>query len=192
MVLSDLPELHWQVLPQNWQLEPLTMRCAARTDLFIAPQADVQALNAPRLLFAAPEDFLLSARVTVDFGSTFDAGALLIWQHETSWAKLCFEYSPQADPMIVSVVNKDSSDDCNSVFIEAHSVYLRIAKIGSAYAFHHSTDGKIWHLTRHFALAEAPTQAGFLAQSPTGEGCTISFTDIEYRPQRLTNLRSGE
>ena len=39
-------------------------------------------------------DFRLSARVTVDFRATFDAGVLLLWLDEAHWAKLCFEYTP--------------------------------------------------------------------------------------------------
>ena len=45
---------------------------------------------------------------------------------------------------------------------------------------------------RHFAL-EAPggLAAGFLAQSPTGEGCTATFDDVRFAAQTLADLRNG-
>jgi len=72
-----------------------------RTDIFIDPGdglagGDLNAalnaesmLNAATLLGDAPDgDFQLSARVTVDFASTFDAGVFLLWLDERHWAKL--------------------------------------------------------------------------------------------------------
>ena len=44
---------------------------------------------------------------------------------------------------------------------------------------------------RHFALDGEP-RAGFLAQSPTGEGCTATFEEIRLEAGRLRDLRSGE
>ncbi|MFC7482623.1 DUF1349 domain-containing protein [Luedemannella flava] len=64
------------------------------TDLYLDPTGDAAALNAPQLLFSAPGDFQLSARVTVDFQATYDAGGLIVWADERRWAKLCFEFSP--------------------------------------------------------------------------------------------------
>jgi len=34
-------------------------------------------------------------------------------------------------------------------------------------------------------------RAGFLAQSPTGEGATARFESIDFTPERLADLRSG-
>ena len=62
-------------------------------------------------------DFLFQARVEVQVGESFDAGVLVVWLDETTWAKLCFEYSPQREPMVVSVVTRGTSDDCNSVVV---------------------------------------------------------------------------
>ena len=130
--------------------------------------------------------------MTIDFASTYDAGVLVIYQHETSWAKLCFERSPQGSPMIVSVVNKNTSDDCNSIWIDGDSIYLRISKIGESFALHYSTDGDYWHMVRYFALESLQTYLGFLVQSPTGEGCDVIFTDIKYQARTLKDIRSGE
>ncbi len=192
--LKEIPqELEWLNEPQSYTLEPLSMTANAKTDWFVSPQGDMTNLNAHALLFDVKQDFTLSARVTVEFKSGFDAAVLALYQHENSWAKLCFEVSPDGDPMVVSVVTKGTSDDCNSVFITGNSIYLRIAKVANAFAFHHSTDNKYWHFTRTFALEkDLPLKAGFLVQAPTGEGCTADFNDISYQAKTLNDLRSGD
>lgn len=191
-MVKEIPyTLQWLLKPAGWTLEPLSISAPAKTDFFVSPQGEMPVCNAPALLFDAPEDFMLSCNVSVDFKSSFDAGVLFLYQHLTSWAKLCLEISPHGDPMVVSVVTKGSSDDCNSVFIEGNSSYLRIAKMGNAYAFHHATDGVYWHFIRTFALEAGPVKAGFVAQSPTGDGCKASFSELNFTEKRLANLRSG-
>ncbi len=192
--LKEIPHaLEWLNEPTTYTLEPLSMTANAKTDWFVSPQGDMTKVNAPALLFNVNQDFTLSARVSVGFKSAFDAAVLAFYQNEASWAKLCFEVSPDGDPMLVSVVTKGTSDDCNSVFITANSIYLRIAKVANAFAFHHSTDNKYWHFTRTFALDKSlPLKAGFLVQAPTGEGCTADFDDISYQTKTLKDLRSGD
>ena len=74
------------------------------SDWFADPAGDAVKDDAPAALFIPPDqDFTLSARVAVDFASTFDAGVLQLRESDSLWAKLCFEYSPQGQPMIVSV-----------------------------------------------------------------------------------------
>jgi uncharacterized protein len=186
--------LRWEVPPLRWgfSASQLTAHAGPRTDLFVSPQGDPPTLNAPRLLGALGGDFQLSALVTVDFQATFDAGVLLVWRDERTWAKLCFEYSPGGAPMVVSVVTRGTSDDANGFTVAGRSVHLRVSRLGPAFAFHASTDGARWELIRHFALdaGEAPL-AGFLAQSPTGEGCAVTFEAIRYAPARLADIRSG-
>ncbi len=197
MTLAALPgELHWHVLPVRWSArngKQLTIEAGPRTDMFIDPGGREPTLNAARLLGPIEGDFTLSAMVTVAFAAAFDAGVLLVHGGDGRWAKLCFEYSPQRQPMVVSVVTRGLSDDANSMPIDAKTVWLRVARAGPAWAFHASTDGTTWQLVRHFALdtGEAP-QVGFLAQSPTSDGCTVTFEDIRFEPTRLADLRSGE
>ncbi len=186
----------WHVPPVQWsQHDPssLTFKAGAVTDLFINPQGAPPMLNAPRLLTAVAGDFQFSARVTVEFAATFDAGVLLLWGDATHWAKLCFEYSPRRQPMVVSVVTRATSDDANGFVADANHIRLRVARLGSAFAFHASTDGRTLDLVRHFALDLGETvNIGFLAQYPTGAGCTASFDDVHFVPERLGDLRGGE
>jgi regulation of enolase protein 1 (concanavalin A-like superfamily) len=130
--------------------------------------------------------------VAVEFVSPFDAGALVLFADERMWAKLCFECSPQRERMVVSVVTNGVSDDCNSFNVETDHVWLRVARIGPAFAFHASTDGVLWRLIRHFALPIGDAAlAGFEAQSPLGTGCRASFTNVRYDAQTLPDIRSG-
>ncbi len=195
--LSSIPvPLRWDVPPLDWQVigdKALRLTAGSMTNLFCSPQGNFVGQNSPRLVFKPDGDFLLSAKVVVDFAGTFDAGVLLIWEHETSWAKLCFEFSPQRQPMIVSVVTRGLSDDCNSVPINGNQVYLRIARLGRAFAFHYSADGRYWHFVRHFTLDNPDSvQIGFSAQAPRGDSCTATFTEIAYAARKLADLRNGE
>ena len=167
--------------------------------MFVNPQGsesvlDAQSmLNAPRLMARVSGDFQLVSHVTVAFATTFDAGVLLIWAGDDQWGKLCFEYSPQGKPMVVSVVTKGVSDDANSFATPNRDVWLRASRVGRAFAFHASLDGLHWEFIRHFALDAGETvELGFEAQSPTGEGCTARFEEIRFSDQRLGDLRSGD
>lgn len=160
--------------------------------MFVNPGDGTETLSGPRLLGRVVGDYSLSARVTVAFRSDFDAGVLLLWAHERLWAKLCFEFSPQREPMVVSVVTRGVSDDCSSFVMDGNVVSLRVARLGRAFAFHASTDGRNWRLVRYFALEQGlDPRVGFLAQSPRGEGCSVRFEEIALRPGRLSDIRSG-
>ena len=185
----------WAVEPQSWVYDPagaLIIDAGGRTDLFVDPAGSASYSNSPRLLFTAEGDFTLAARVSVGFGAMFDAGVLLVAVDASRWAKLCFERSPQGVPMVVSVVTSEYSDDCNGPAIEGSSVWLRVARLGRAFAFHWSADGSFWNLARYFTLGdEVALQVGFSSQSPTGAGCTARFEQIVYRAERLRELRDG-
>jgi regulation of enolase protein 1 (concanavalin A-like superfamily) len=195
--LPGLPHpIRWQLVPDGWHVSgdgALTIGAGAGTDLFVDPGGGAPALNAPRALAAVPAaDYQLSARVTVDFAGTFDAGVLLLYAHDRAWAKLCFERSPQGEHLVVSVVTRGLSDDANAFAVEGPRVWLRVSRLGSAHAFHASADGATWAFVRHFALEPAGgLSVGFLAQSPAGSGCTAVFDEVRFRPEPLADLRSG-
>jgi regulation of enolase protein 1 (concanavalin A-like superfamily) len=194
--LTNLPQpLHWLNQPQSWNVSTegqLTITAPARTDWFIDPQGAVNVKNAPAALFPVPNPCLLSAQVTVNHVSTYDAGVLIVYESPSAWAKLCLEFSPQGKPMIVSVVTKGISDDCNA-FTVTGPMYMRVSKLEQAYAFHVSENGAEWNLIRYFKLEDGTNaQMGFLVQSPTGDGCTASFAQIRFEERLLADIRSGE
>ncbi len=196
MRLSTLPfELQWRGTPaaSSADGESLKITAGPHTDWFVNPGTGEAKLDAPGLVGEAAGDFTLSARVEVEFASTFDAGVLALWRDEQTWAKLCFEYSPDAEAMVVSVVTRSVSDDCNSTVVAGNAVWLRISRIGRQFAFHSSADGMLWQLVRQFALTDyAAIEVGFVAQSPLGEGCTATFSEIHFSEATLADLRSGE
>jgi uncharacterized protein len=171
----------------------------AHTDLYLNPggadAADAGSMiNAATLLGAPPSgDFQFSARVSVDFRARYDAGVLLLWVDELHWAKFCFEFSPASQPMVVSVVTRKVSDDANAFVVPERSVWLRVSRVDRVYSFHASTDATTWRLVRVFSLGDAVAdhQIGFEAQSPTGDGCTVTFDQIGFIQQRLQDLRDG-
>ena len=177
----------------------LVATAPAHTDLYRNPggadSADAESLlNAATLLGTPPAgDFQLSARVSVDFQAQYDAGVLLLWIDEQHWAKFCFEFSPASQPMVVSVVTREVSDDANAFVVPDRSVWLRVSRVDRVYAYHASTDATTWQLVRVFSLgnAVADHQLGFEVQSPTGDGCTVAFDDIRFSRQRLADLRDG-
>jgi len=195
-LLPALPfSLRWLGEPAEASADAGLLRVAAgpKTDWFVHPGTGEANLRAPALVGRVGGDFVLAARVEVQFAATYDAGALVLWEDERSWAKLCLEYSPQQKPTIVSVVTRGTSDDCNSAVCDHDGAWLRVARIGAACVFHSSKDGRRWDFVRHFRLdGEGDAEVGFEAQSPLGEGCSATFSEIRFEAVTLADLRSGE
>ncbi|PRY44887.1 DUF1349 domain-containing protein [Umezawaea tangerina] len=202
----DVPGLPFPTSPSHegvWRYDEPTgavlATAPAHTDLYVNPAGDdspdaESLLNAAMLVGVPPEgDFQLSARVAVDFRSQYDAGVLVLWQDELTWAKFCFEFSPASEPMVVSVVTKGVSDDANAFVVPENTVWLRVSRLDRVYAYHASTDGKTWQLVRVFTLGDAVAdhRVGFEVQSPTGEGCPVTFDRIRFTGERLSDLRDG-
>ena len=172
----------------------LTLGGLPNTDLFTDPRGEKPPKSgAPAFVTPLAGDFVLGARVEVDFASSFDGGGLVAYANDGLYAKLCFECSPELAPGIVSVVTRGVSDDCNSWEVEpGRPAWLRIARIGGAFAFHASDDGERWRFVRHFGLDTGPVvDVGFLAQAPHGEACEVRFTEIELERRTLADLRDG-
>ena len=137
----------------------VTVSAQPHTDIFIDPGngaagagAALNAesmLNAATLLGDAPEgDFQLSARVTAGFASTFDAGVLLLWLDERRWSKLCFEFSPAGEPMVVSVVCRGVCDDANAFTVPG--------PVGVAASLAHRPGLRLPRIARRQDLADDP------------------------------------
>ncbi|HEX5188193.1 MAG TPA: DUF1349 domain-containing protein [Streptosporangiaceae bacterium] len=208
MTTLTIPELPFPLTqdgqpPVGYRVESgaLVLTAAAGADLFVDPAGTGRAPDAGRLTGTPPAgDFSLAARVSVGFASTYDAGVLVLHGGPRRWAKLCFELSPQLMPMAVTVVTIRTSDDCNSFEVTGDSLWLRITRSGAAWAFHASTDGAWWRLVRYFSLGarsaadgSAPVEdrVGFLAQSPSGQGCVATFDQISFRSGAPADLRDG-
>ncbi|MFE0131384.1 DUF1349 domain-containing protein [Streptomyces sp. NPDC059037] len=198
----DIPQLPFSLRTYgpdgHWSYEDgvLTGWAGARQDRFVPPTGEAldPASDAPRLLGAPEGDFQLIAKVTVGFAAAFDAGVLYVHVGDREWAKLCLERSPD-EATVCTVVTRGRSDDANAFVVDGSSVWLRVSRTGSAFAFHASSDGKRWTFVRIFSLgdekAAGAALVGFLAQSPVGEGCVATFESLEFRPNWPVGLRDG-
>ena len=188
--LPGLPgPMMWQNPPVNWKAGPagsLSITAGKQTDWFVSPMDGARRENSPRLLFQPADDFVLSARVTVDFRTQWDAGVLVLYVDDATWAKLCVEMTIEKHPAIVSVVTRTLSDDNNSIAVTGSSIFLKIAKAGQAIFFYASEDGQNWKIIRAFSFGPgAKVRVGFSSQSPVGGGCTTVFDQITYLPKRV-------
>ncbi|MFT3869584.1 MAG: DUF1349 domain-containing protein [Nibricoccus sp.] len=157
------------------------MAAAGETNLYVNPRGGKPALNAPMVLFEPGEEFILMARVSGKLQDIFDVAALVVYENERTWAKLCYENSIAKEPTIVSVVTRDVSDDCNSQTISADYAFLAVMRKGSAFSFHFSADGKIWRMVRHFQLkTEGKIKAGFAVHCFGKNGFSATFSQITF------------
>ena len=193
LALTGVPEkLSWKNSPSASHIEAgreLKISAGEKTDWFVDPFDGAVHNNAPMLIFTPGHDYVLSAKLSVGFHSKWDAGAFMVWADDHHWAKLSFELSPAKQPTLVTVVTRGLSDDCNSVPISGNTVYLQIARSGSAYVFYFSSDGKNWQIVRVFSLGEGlKPRVGFESQSPAGQGTEVVFSEIHYTPKKIANI----
>lgn len=196
IVVENLPPLSWSNAPGQAEQTAegaVVVTAAAGSDWTNDAFGGPQQHAATALGFTPTEDFALSARVRVTSPrSTFDAGVLAIWGDRDHWAKLCFEFSPQGQPMVVSVVTNGYSDDCNSTLVSDGHVFLRVVRSGAGWAFHSSRDGVHWDFVRVFRLDyDGPVNVGFLAQAPMGDTCVATFDAIVYSTEVPGDFRDG-
>ena len=189
-------QLSWINEPSSYLIEESTIEieAGANTDLFMDPQGDPILKNSPLLLFQADAHFQFSAKLSADLKSKFDAAALVVYANEHCWAKFCYEFSPDHQATLVTVVtNKGSSDDCNHKVVDEEGVHLRVSGLGNGvFAFHQMDENERWSLIRYFSLENGSFRIGFSSQSPTGQSCTSQFHDVSYSDVKLRGLRTGE
>jgi uncharacterized protein len=195
--VEKLPEpQEWKNTPAAWKVESqrLTISAGKSTDWYISPVDGARTANAPVLLFKPARDFVLTARVTAELTTKWNAGTLMVYVDDANWAKFALETSIYKEPTIVTVVTRGVSDDCNSVVVNGTSTWLRVVKLGNAIGFFHSNDGHAWKLVRAFTLGDdAPgLRVGFGSQSPVGDGATSVFSDVSYRPESVKDFLAGE
>lgn len=173
----------------------LWLRAGPRTDWFVHPAGESSRSNVIRCSVATRERvFTLSAKVSVAFSDTYDAGALFVQVDEDNWAKLAFELSGAGKPTVVSVITRGTSDDADGPVVEGDTVWLRMHCDGQTLACHFSVDGQHWQFLRWFTLPgidARPLRIGFGAQAPIGEGCSVHFSELGWSLKPIENLRDG-
>lgn len=163
------------------------------TDMFRDPGVTYNTDNAPKLLTPVSGDFVASASVSHEFLSKWDGGALVLLQDSFHWVKFCFEKDYLGKNRIVSVVTRDVSDDCNSAVISNNKVFLKMARKGKVVTLYYSEDKSNWTLVRHVQLPwQQELKFGFLAQSPTGESCGVTFEDFQFEYKTISDPYLGQ
>jgi len=194
--IAGIPhQLAWENQPLKFSIkdDALTIVAGRETDMFRDPNVTYNTDNAPKLLFKADSNFILSVAIEHAFAHKWDGGAIVIKQDSLNWIKFCFEKDYTGARRVVSVVTKDISDDCNSVEISNNKVYYKVAKAGNVITLYYSSDNKKWFLIRHLQFnTNKALQVGFLAQSPTGDRCEVKFSQIRYQVRKIKDPYLGE
>ena len=194
--ISSIPyELFWENHPEKFSINnnSITLVAGPKTDMFRDPTVTYNTDNAPKLLFRPDSDFVLISSIEHAFASKWDGGAIVIKQDSLNWIKFCFEKDYTGARRVVSVVTKNISDDCNSVSLKENKVFYKVAKAGNVITLYYSVNGKSWFLIRHLRFeTDKNFTLGFLAQSPTGNKCTVRFSNIHYKATRIKDPYLGE
>jgi len=183
-------ELHNTPLGYVVKENTIEIMAEDKTNLFNSPGGKSKVSNAPMILFEPKGDFTLSARVSGKLKAIYDVAALVVYQDDNLWAKLCYENSVKKQPTIVSVVTRTYSDDCNSM-ATGDSAYLSVVKRGNEYSFFYSPDGKEWEMVRNFHLGITnKVKIGFAAHGSRGDGFTGVFSEIKYKDGAIEDMRT--
>jgi regulation of enolase protein 1 (concanavalin A-like superfamily) len=194
--ISSIPHtLFWDNSPVKYSIQNdiLTIVAGPKTDMFRDPNVTYNTDNAPKLLFKADNNFVLSTAIQHSFLNKWDGGAIVLIEDSLNWIKFCFEKDYTGAKRVVSVVTKDISDDCNSVEIKGDRVFYKMAKAGNVITLYYSVNDKNWFLVRHLQFNNTKDlKIGFLAQSPTGNKCEVKFSNINYQAKKIKDPYLGE
>ncbi|MDP4188254.1 MAG: DUF1349 domain-containing protein, partial [Bacteroidota bacterium] len=149
--------LHFENAPMDYKIlgdNHLSITAPENTDLFISPDGYYKINKSPRLIFRPDSDFILTAKITVDFHTKWDAGVLMLYNDPQHFVKFCLEKDFKGQIRVVSVVCNETADDCNSMPVDTNEVYYRI--IGStknkSFGLFYSLDNQSWFPIRNFKL----------------------------------------
>jgi len=194
--INTIPhQLFWENSPEKFSTDndKLVIVAGPKTDMFRDPNIAYNTDNAPKLLFKADNNFVLTVAIEHSFTSKWDGGAIVIKQDSLNWIKFCFEKDYTGARRVVSVVTKNISDDCNSVEIKTNKVFYKVAKADNVITLYYSLNGMKWFLVRHLQFETTKGfKAGFLAQSPTGDKCEVRFSNITYTAKKIKDPYTGE
>ncbi|MDQ0114545.1 DUF1349 domain-containing protein [Paenibacillus harenae] len=185
--------LHWINEPSHWTFQAdgsLSVAAPAIADFFIDPSGETRKASAPYLYTLQKGDFSVVTRVGVEMKQQYDSGCLMIMADDRNWAKVCFEFFDD-QPSILSVVTRNTSDDCVSSPVEVKQPYLRAARSGNCFAFHYSLDGEHWKLVRYFGM-DCPEEikVGVAAQAPISDGCQARFEQLAIAAASSGDIRT--
>ena len=89
------------------------LKAKPNSDMVVDAQSGTVVSNAVYLADEITGDFTISACVSHDFKSTYDACCLIAYANDTLWSKVCFECTEEGEHAVVTVMTNGRSDDAN-------------------------------------------------------------------------------
>ncbi len=189
-------EFNWVDAPSQFKIEEELLEIVAErnTDYFNDPRNGKNPMKIPMLISRADDVFQFETKIKSELKNDYDAGSIVIYSNKNCWAKLCLEISPIKEIIVVSVVtNHQKSDDCVHEEIKDKEIYLRICGLEHGiFTFHSSVDRKFWRFLRYFKLNGDEFKIGFSSQCPHGNSNKTSFSEFNYRLEKLEDMRNGK
>jgi len=195
--ISAIPRpLLWDNQPLNFKVSgnAVSITAGKETDIYGDLDGTYYVNNVPRLLFTPDSNFIFSAKLSLNFDSVYDGGAIILYADSSNWAKLLFERNDGNWIGVGSTLVRDRlGDDSYHVQLHKKEVYLKAVRSGKTYCFYYSADGKKWNLLRTFTMVNNQNlRIGFYAQTPKGKSCTVIFSQIRYKAEKFKDFLSGE
>lgn len=172
----------------------LSIKSGPKTDFFNEPDGTANYSNAPMLLSRINNSlpFTFSVKITPQFVTTYDAGALYIFTDNDRWQKFAFEMDERGIKRIVSVRTILTSDDNNHDAVAGKSVWMKISSDTKSIGFYFSTDSLSWQLARVYKNSYPPgIWIGISSQSPLGNGTTTIFEECLLTKESVKDFRKG-
>lgn len=172
----------------------LLMQSEAKTDFFNEPDETVKYSNAPVLLTKIDNTlaFTFTVKVTPEFDTTYDAGAIYIYSNDNLWHKFAFEMDERKLTRIVTVRTNTTSDDNNHDQIFEKYAFMKISSDTKSVGFYYSTDSITWQLVRVYRNNyPGRIWIGISSQSPIGKGIVATFEDCSLSKEPVKDFRSG-
>lgn len=173
----------------------LLFKSNAKTDYFNEPDGKQLYSTAPVLLTKIDntKPFTFTTKVSPTFIDTYDAGAMYVYLNPKLWFKFAFEQDERKKTRIVTVRTTETSDDNNHDIVENASVYLKISSNVESIGFYYSLDKETWQLVRLFKN-DYPKEiwAGLSAQSPIGNGTSVTFEECSLTQNSIKDFRMGK
>jgi len=161
--------------------DTITIEAKKGTDLYTNSDGTSSKDNAPRVFFEPRSDFTFSAKVTANFTTSYDGGALFIYADAENWGKLLFERFKTGYNGIASTVTRSTGDDAYHSLIESNEIHLKIVRKNNSITFLYSKDGEQWSYLRSFSMVSAEAiKVGFIAQSPISQTHKVVYSDIIF------------
>jgi uncharacterized protein len=174
--------------------DKLVLKSNAKCDNFNDPDGKLSNSTAPVLLTKIDntKPFTFTAKVTPTFIDTYDAGTMYIYLNPKLWFKFAFERDERMRTRIVTVRTIETSDDNNHDVINNPGVYMKISSDVMTIGFYYSLDKANWQLVRLFKN-DYPTELwiGLSAQSPIGNGTSVTFEDCLLTQNSIKDFRMG-